>query len=184
MKKWMCFAAGILAALIVVAAGAAICVGQWAKPGIHVFFRWAHIDIQQDCYFVESDSGQLDDMQVAGQSIFTAVGYVKDKSADEEAGTFEGHMSVESHPVSLAFGRLTNWGSISKDFITLSGHGAWLMELPVEGEYYYIVRILRSDPSVIVIDIVDQEGYTTRAVCGVSEEDAIANYKRFCEEGF
>ena len=184
MKKWMCFVAGILVAAIVITAGFLICVGQWAKPGVHVFGRWAHIDIQQECFFVESDSGRLDNLQVVGQSVFTAVGYVKDKSADEEAGTFEGHMSVESHPANLAFGRLTNWGSISKDFITLSGHGAWLTDLPVEGEYYYIVWILRADPSVIMIEIVEREGNAARAVSGTSEEDALANYKRFFEEGF
>lgn len=149
------------------------CFMSFLKPGVHVLGRWVHVDLQKTCYFITHDN--INGIQVTGESTFTAMGYVRDPIGTE-AGSFRGHMNVETYPISLEQAYLHNAGGIGAEFLELSCMGP-------DCEISYWVRILKSDPDVIVIHITRDDGQNLTAVCGDTEEQAIHNYQRYLEAG-
>lgn len=175
-KKCMCAVCVIAALLIMLTAVFAICFSNFGKPGVHVLGRRAHIDVQKNCYLLPYD--RVDDLQIVGQSTFTAFGYLQDE-AGGVMGAFDGHMSVEAYPVPFEYGYRSYTGDIGKSVITFTCLG--MQELHPECEYTYTVHILREDPEVIVIHVIGEDGTSVAAVCGENEEQALDNYRRYLE---
>lgn len=172
MRKALPWVLGtLLATLCITGILLAICVSSFVQPGIRVLGRYAHLELQKNCYFITSNS--IDGQKITGQSRFTAQGYLQDAPGDA-SGAFKGHMSVEQYPVSFEEGFRWHWGNIENDKIMLSCQGGPL-------DTYYVIYILRNDPDVIVIHIFSKDGNRT-AVCGDNEEDAISNYAKYIEQ--
>lgn len=175
-RKWLYVVIAILTILILVAAIVSASMAELVKPGVRIIGRCAHVDLQANCYFVESNS--LDGTQILGQSTFTAVGYVHDE-AGSQAGRFDGHMNVKAYPISFEDGYRNHSGNIDNEWLVLSCQGIQLINPACET--FYNVYILKTDPTVIVIHIFCADGENISAVCGETEEQAIANYQRYLE---
>ena len=149
--------------------------------GIHVLGKWAHINYQENCYFIDTKTNE-----VIGDSTFAISGmlYDKHKKMFEEShstSTFSGHIEVSAYPFALTEEYLPHSGAISDRAIT------FLSDRCIEPGYFeraYMVTILRSNPEVIVISIYLENDEVLTAVCGQSEEDALENYQQYLESFF
>ena len=146
--------------------------------GIHVLGKWAHINYQEKCYFIDTETNE-----VTGDSTFAISGMLYDRHKKifeeaHEASTFSGHIEVSAYPFTLTEDYLPHVGAISDKEIT------FLSDRCIEPGYFeraYRVNILRSNPEVIVIHIYLENDEVLTAVCGQSEEDALENYQQYLE---
>lgn len=154
-------------------------LAQFFTTGIHIWGRYAHIETQQNCYFVDPET-----KEITGSSVFTISGTFVDQNrkflgGDYEASTFSGHMEVAAYPISMADGFQNHQGVIDRDKIVLSSQGGIAQGQTLE--MYYTVEILRSAPETIVIYIFEETGNTLVAVCGKSEADALGLYQQYLD---
>lgn len=168
----------IVVMIVVVVAGAAS-FANFNTAGIHVIGKLAHIDMQQNCYFIDPET-----KEITGNSVFTISGTLVDQNRkfwgrDYGASTFNGHMEVAAYPISMADGFQNHQGVIDRDKIILSSQGGIAQGQTLE--MYYTVEILRSAPETIVIYIFQETGNTLVAVCGKSEADALSLYQQYLD---
>lgn len=144
--------------------------------GIHVLGKWAHINYQEKCYFIDSKTNE-----VIGDSTFAISGmlYDKHKKIFQEystTSTFSGHIEVSAYPFALTEDYLPHSGSISDEMIIFLSDRC---NEPGYFERVYMVEILRSNPEVVVIHIYLENDEVLTAVCGQSEEEALENYQYY-----
>lgn len=148
----------------------------FTKDGFQVLGNFMHADYKEKCYFID-DKGEVD-----GESTFTISGILYDKpegifSEEGSADSFSGHMEVDAYPLTLS--RISHVGSIiDNDRITFISYRDNKLE------HHYKVYILRSKPDIVVVSIQLENGEYLTAVCGKSEEEALANYKQYLEKFF
>lgn len=142
--------------------------------GIHVLGNWAHINYQEKCYFIDTQT-----KEITGDSTFTISGilFAKPKELFKnyyEMQSFSGHIEVGAYPMAMT--ELDHFGSIhDNNTITMSSDkyiepGKW--------EHYYMVQIMYSDPEIVVVHIL---GKNITAVCGQNEDEALENYQYYLE---
>lgn len=175
MKKWQIWLISVAAAALVIGGIIlAYSISAFLEPGVHILGKFAHIEMQKNCYFI-TDNGS----QVTGQSTFTVSGYMHHNKPSNEMSSFAGHMTVSAYPVAFEDGYNNHSGYWDKDVITLSCQGIEFVR--PDCDTFYLVQISRSDPDLIGIHIW-QGSNSYFAICGESEEDALANYQKFWEE--
>lgn len=145
--------------------------------GIHILGEYAHIKLQEKCYFIE---GGEDGPQVTGESTLTISAMVYPPKENGGLSSVTGHINVEKYPISLEHGYNANTAGVKKNYILISGQST--VHLNPNWERYYLVWITRSDPRIIFVEILDSDGQTVVAVCADSPDEAIKNYTRFSYE--
>lgn len=174
--KYILIAAAVLCVLaIVLAVTFTYAVRDFMSEGVHVIGRYAHVDIQEKCYFI---NGQT--KAVVGESTLTISGYLFDEHYDpfsqsHDASRFDGFMDIDGKSTSVKEGYGSYMGSIS------NGEARMLTVLyaPFEGDSTnYYAHISLSDPEVIVVHYLFEDEQIV-AVCGDSEEDALENYEKY-----
>lgn len=168
----------IVVMIVVVVAGAAS-FANFNTAGIHVIGKLAHIDMQQNCYFIDPETNEI-----TGSSVFTISGTLVDRNGKffggtYEASTFSGHMEVAAYPISMTNGFRNHQGVINRDKIVLSSQGGIAQDQALET--YYTVEIIRTAPETVVIYIYQDNGDTLVAVCGKSEADALGLYQQYLD---
>jgi hypothetical protein len=156
----------LLVFIIVAAIALAITVDVFHQDGIHFLGSAAHIRINKKCYIMDREGNFIDD------SMLRIDGYV---FGDD----FAGSLNIDAYPLTAYEALETGRATGSRGLLTLSGHG---IELSSDNwTQYYNIHILRDDPDVIVIEIWRKDNNVVRAVCGETEEAAIANYQTYRE---
>lgn len=156
----------LLLFVIIAVIAFAISVNVFNQQGIHIWGSYVHVDISRKCYFIDSTE------TIVGDSVLHIEGYLFDD--------FTGIINLEQYPMTLETVLNEISGSYhGRNHITFSGHGLTLTE---DWERYYYVDVYKGNPDVIVIDIFQKDGTHIRAVCGDSEEDAIANYRTYLKK--
>lgn len=155
-------------------------LAQFFTTGIHIWGRYAHIETQQNCYFIDPET-----KEITGSSVFTISGTLINQNrkffgGDYEASTFSGHMEVASYPISMTDGFRNHQGVIDRDKIVLSSQGGIAQDQTLET--YYTVEIIRAAPETVVIYIYQDNGDALVAVCGKSEADALGLYQQYLEK--
>lgn len=160
---WKRLFIGLLICVIVSAVALAIAVDVFHQQGIHFLGSAAHINIYKKCYIMNTEGKFID------TSMLRIDGYVFDD--------FTGSLSLEAYPLTAYEALETGHVVGASKFLNLSGNGIKLST----GDWnrYYNIHILKDDPDVIVIEIWHKDGEVVRAVCGETEEDAIANYRAY-----
>lgn len=165
--KWKWLFWGLLFLIIVGMIAFPIAFQVFTQSGIHILGNYAHVSLQQDCYFIDTAA-----MEVTGSSTFVVSGYLFDK--------FTGYMNVAQYPMTVE--NISQAGASGfvdgLNKLTLSNHS---LTLDPNWQYYYYVNILKSDPNVIVIQIAKKDHSVITAVCADSPEQAIANYQTYLE---
>ena len=146
--------------------------------GVHVFGKYANINYQENCYFIDIKTNE-----VIGDSTFAISGVLYDKHKKifeeyRETSTFSGHIEVSAYPFTLTEEYLPHSGAILEDKIE------FFSDRCVEPGYFerfYRVEILRSNPEVVVIHICLENDEVLTAVCGQSEEDALEKYQQYLD---
>lgn len=180
MKKRLWIVAAVLAVLVVCGMFLASYLSDFFEAGVHIFGRFAHIELQENCYFITPNENT-----VTGESVFTVSGYMFDNSSRKSDGSregarFDGHMNVAAYPISFEDGYSNHWGSFDKDYIALSCQG--IKAVRPDCDTFYNVHISRANPDIIVIYIYQENADTIMAVCGETKEDALSNYQTYLEE--
>lgn len=145
--------------------------------GIHVLGNWAHINYQEKCYFIDTQT-----KEITGDSTFTISGilFAKPKELFKdyyEMSSFSGHMEVSAYPFAMT--EVFHKGSIHDKKISLaSGNKTDLSDL----KPFYQVHIMCSNPDIVVIYIYLENDEVLVAVCGQSEDEALENYQQYLEE--
>ena len=145
--------------------------------GIHVLGKWAHIDYEKNCYFIDTQT-----KEVTGDSTFSISGilFAKPKEMFKEyyeMSTFSGHMEVSAYPFAMT--EVFHKGSIHDKKISLASFNKTdLSNL----KPFYQVHILYSNPEIVVIYIYLENDEVLVAVCGQSEEEALENYQQYLEK--
>lgn len=176
MKKWsICIIAVAFVVLLVGLILVETFSCSFLSIGVHVFGKYAHVNMQQNCYFISEDEKGK---EVTGQSTLTISGMVYPEKENKRNNQFTGHINIEDYPISLKDGFRGNTGWVESDFICITNQA--LAVLDDDYNRYYIIWILRSNPDVIVIDICQEDAVFT-AVCAETEEEAIQNYDIFVQ---
>lgn len=152
-----------------------------ATEGIHVLGKWAHINYQEKCYFIDTKT-----KEVIGDSTFAISGMLYDKHKKifeeyREMSTFSGHMEVSAYPFTLTEEYLPHSGAILDEKIE------FLSDRCNEQGYFeraYRVEILRSNPEVVVVHVYLENDEVLTAVCGQTEDEALENYQQYLESFF
>lgn len=159
---WKRLFIGLLAFVVITVIIFSVAVSAFLQDGVHFFGFAAHIQVYQKCYFIE-------DGKIAGESMFRIKGYAFDDD-------FTGSMNIDEYPLTafdvLEMGRATG----SRELLILSGSG-----LTDNWNRYYTVIIPKENTNIIVIQIWEKDKPTIVAVCGNSEEEALANYRMYYE---
>ena len=108
--------------------------------------------------------------------MFTISGVVFPQKQKDSMEPFTGHMNVQQYPISLEDGVISHSGYVTKDYIHIRNQSLRLLN--PEADRCYIVYILRTNPEVIVIEILENDRVIT-AVCGETEEEAIVSALRW-----
>ncbi len=138
--------------------------------GIHVSGNWAHINYQENCYLIDDKT-----QEVIGDSVFSISGMLYGKSYKDEPNmsSFSGHMEVSAYPIAIAEADSLGVVYDNKIMLTCDRYiepGKW--------EQVYWVHIMRSDPDIVVIHILEKN---VTAVCGQNEDEALENYQYYLE---
>lgn len=154
-----------------------ICFSEFQTQGIHILGEYAHIELQEKCYFIEGgDNGP----QVTGESVLTISAMVYPPKENGGASAITGHINVEKYPLSLEHGYISTGARVQKTHILISNQST--VHLNPNWERFYHVWITRSDPRIIFIEIFDSNEQVAVAVCADSPEEAIENYTKFLRE--
>ncbi len=176
-------------ALCVVAVIGMILLGLYAhgthtflSPGIHTFGRFAHLEFQENCYFLEKGTDANNPM-IESQGVFTISGILQDRfhnpfSDTLRTGKFHGYLEVSTAPISMEDGFGEIQGTIMKDRLLLHCQGLGLTDY--EGPFY-IVEILRTSPQVVVVHVLQKGDDGKIAVCGQTEAQALENYQIYLD---
>ena len=178
VKKWlMWIPLAVLIALCVCMVVMGMFLSDFRMPGTHVIGEYAHIKLQEKCFFIENGD---DGPQVTGESVLTISAMVYPKKENGGASSITGHINVEEYPFSLEHGYNSTGARVYKTHILISNHST--VHLNTNWEIFYQVWITRSDPSIIFIEIFDSNEQVVVAVCADSQEEAIENYTKFLRE--
>lgn len=146
--------------------------------GVHVLGKYAHINYQEKCYFIDTKTNEA-----IGDSTFAISGMLYDKYKKifeeyRETSTFSGHIEVSTYPFTLTEEYLPHSGAILDEKIEFLSH-----RCNEQGyfERVYRVEILRSNPEVVVIHIYLENDEVLTAVCGQSEEEALEKYQQYLD---
>lgn len=133
-------------------------------------YETLELDFQSNCYFVEENA-------IVGQSTFSIIGIGKNKRNSDELEYFHGYAEVAAYPIPMEVG--AGWFSCgaSGNLVTVTNQVLSLVE--PETEVTYIIRFLRSDPSICHIMISLEDGSILSAICGENEAEALENYETF-----
>ena len=147
--------------------------------GIHVLGKWAHINYQEKCYLIDTKTNE-----VVGDSTFTISGilYGEDKEMFTEyyeMNMFSGHMEVSAYPYAMI--EVFHEGAINGNKISLASYSKTDIS---DMRPLYQVHILHSNPEIVVIRIDLGEDESLVAVCGQTEDEALANYQQYLEHFF
>ena len=175
--KYILIAGAFLCILaIVLAVTMTYTVRDFMSEGVHAIGRYAHVDIQEKCYFI---NGQT--KTVVGESTLTISGYLFDEHYDpfsqsHDASRFDGFMDIDGKSASIKEGYGSYMGSITNG----EAHMLTVLYAPFEGDRsnYYYAHISLSDPEVIVVHYLFEDEQIV-AVCGDSEQDALENYEEY-----
>lgn len=152
------------------------------SPGVHIFGSFAHVEFQENCYFLDTTQPiqEISATDITGSSTFTIVGTLYHRpNRSNLASPFSGHMEVETYPISLADGFAEYSGQISHHWITLSCQGRGF-----DDALFYTVDILRSNPEVVLIYVHHEDATVSTAVCGRDEADALEHYQQYLSHRF
>lgn len=146
--------------------------------GIHVLGKYAHINYQESCYFIDTKTNEA-----IGDGTFAISGMLYDKHKKvfeeyRETSTFSGHIEVSTYPFALTEEYLPHSGAIFDEKIELFSYRC------IEPGYFemvYSVEILRSNPEVIVIHVYLEKDEVLTAVCGQSKEEALEKYQQYLD---
>lgn len=142
--------------------------------GVSIYGEYANIDLQRKCYILSSAASQSP--EISSETTFTISGIVAPLKETGALSDFSGHMNVAAYPISFETSYLTVVGGITEQYIEIRNSQA-VSDL----DRWYAVFILKSNPDVIVITIFQEDADTLIAVCGDTEEEALANYALYCE---
>ena len=163
-KIWKWLFVSLLGLMVMGIVIFSILVNNFHLPGVHIRGKNAHIALEQDCYFIDTST-----MQVEGKSQFRMSGYLFDQ--------FSGFMQVSAYPMSPDLvGREDTGGVVDNDELIFTNR---VVQQYADWEYFYTVYIMKSEPNVVVILIQTKDRETITAVCGETEEEAIANYRAY-----
>ena len=157
-------------------------VHSFLSPGIHTFGRFAHLEFQEPCYFLETGTDANNPM-IDSQGVFTISGILQDHfhnpfSDTPRSGKFHGHLEVSTAPISMEDGFGEMQGTILKDRLLLHCQGLGLTDY--EGPYY-IVEILQTSPQVVVVYVLQNGVEEKIAVCGKTEAQALENHQIYLD---
>ena len=147
----------------------------FSGDGFQVLGKFAHIDYQEKCYFIDKER------KVVGDSTFTISGILYDRhksmfNKEYSASGFRGHMEVDAYPIPLS--KVSHVGEIVDNGLAFTSYRDNKLE------HYYIVHVLRSNPDIVVVHIELENGEYLTAVCGESEDEALENYQHYLEKFF
>lgn len=163
--KWLFI--GLLVVIIAVGIILSILHSNFHEPGVNITANHALICLSEDCYFIDGGT-------VTGKSTLSMEGYLWDR-IDDKADSFYGYVNLKEYPAATV-DMVDNFsgGIDSRNYLWLTNQHIVLLR--DDWEYYYKVYIYESDPDLIMVHVVFDDGRTLTAVCGDSEEDALKNY--------
>lgn len=169
-KGWKIFIAVLLSVIVILLAVFAILISNFMESGVHVLGKYAHIQLQKKCYLFSANG------QVLGDSVLTVSGYLRDPSGTE-VGHFNGFVDVAAYPISVEEGYQSFSGYILQDYISISNKGMDMID--PETDLFYTLKIMRTDPEIILAFIERENEEIVLAVCAETEEEARDNLLRY-----
>ena len=167
-KVWKRMFFGLLIFVLVAAGASALFADIWLNQGsIRILGNYAKVSVHKTCYFIDPLTEE-----VTGSSTFRMDGFVFEN--------FHGFMQLEQYPMSPELvGKWDSGGVVDGRRLLFSNQ---MPDVESNNEYFYIVQILKSDPSLIVITVSMKDSSSVTAVCADSAEEAVANYRTFLEK--
>ncbi len=181
MKKRSWAYAAVVVVLFVLAGYCYFAISDFLQPdGVHILGQYAHINAREKCYIV-STSGTDKAANTDLESIITVSGLVLPLEDEDAVNLFTGLVNVAAYPMvfddtSPAARGYVDTTCIRIHYHTFEGYFG-------ECEREYIVCILKSDPTIIVVTVMHPTG-SVCLVSGDTKEDAMQNYERYLDEAF
>jgi len=177
MRKWIgwVLAAVLVSLLVLGICGYSAIQSFFQTSGVHILGQYAHINLQEKCYIV-STSGADKDADVDAESTITISGLVLPLRDEDSLRPFTGFVNVEAYPMAFEDASRGTYGYVGEDYIYIRNQ--MLKLLDGDCERWYAVDILKSDPSIIVVQIFHKNGSVIMA-SGDTKEEAMQNYMRY-----
>lgn len=140
------------------------------SPGVHIVGRFAHLDIQKDCYYVDMDSGEI-----LGESILTL-----DCDTNPLTDMLSGSVCLPEYPVEgdvsrCAFTKREGYLSFAYSGVRFGPGDDGNITSFVDFGYYIYVK----DAEHIFAVTKTKEDLMVLAVCADSEQEALEKGKIF-----
>ncbi len=179
MRKWIGWVlAVVLVSFLVLGIYGYCAIQNFFQPsGVHILGQYAHINLQEKCYVV-STSGADKEVGVNAESTITISGLVLPLKDETSLSPFTGFVNVAAYPMPFEDASRGTHSYVGKDYIHIRNHA--LTVLDGECERWYAADILRSDPSIIVVQIFHENG-SVFVASGDTKEEAMQNYVRYLE---